>query len=239
MLKYLRRTTEELLGIRLFRRLPRGIDLLTDLNIAMPWYSIENIFDVGANVGQSVRQFVVNRQVSSIWCFEPATEPFRQLRQSVSDSRVRFFQIGFGATESTLSMIVEGKSSGFRVTTQTNSDSATESIQIKTLDGFCEENKVDSISFLKIDTEGFDLEVLKGGERLLDAGKIDIVQVEAGMHSGNTRHVPFADFRAFMEPKGYSLFAIYDQVGEFNKNPILRRCNPVFISRRLAKGKTN
>jgi hypothetical protein len=47
-----------------------------------------------------------------------------------------------------------------------------------TLDVFCEENSIGSIDILKIDTEGFDLIVLQGAERMLQNGRIKFIHVE-------------------------------------------------------------
>ena len=52
-------------------------------------------------------------------------------------------------------------------------------LPIKTLDSYCEENNITNIDFLKIDTEGFEKEVLLGGSEILKNGTI-CVQFEYG-----------------------------------------------------------
>jgi hypothetical protein len=108
-----------------------------------------------------------------------------------------------------------------------------EPVDIVTLDAFCVARGIDRISFLKVDTEGGDLDVLRGAERLLAEQRIDVVQVEAGMNPGNERHVPFETLKAYLESHHYHLYGIYEQVGEWPLGePQLRRTNPVFISGR-------
>ena len=51
-------------------------------------------------------------------------------------------------------------------------------VQLKTLDTYCSENNVAGIDFLKIDTEGFELEVLQGAEKLLASKNIRCIQFE-------------------------------------------------------------
>ena len=111
---------------------------------------------------------------------------------------------------------------------------ARELVEIESLDNFCSGHEIDQISFLKIDTEGYDLEVLKGASRMLGEQRIDLVEVEAGMNCLNKTHVPFEDLKAYLEKMEYYLFAIYEQVGEWpKKEPQLRRANAVFISRHV------
>ena len=52
-------------------------------------------------------------------------------------------------------------------------------LSIKTLDDYCEENDIDDIDFLKIDTEGYEREVLSGGKKIVENGT-KCVQFEYG-----------------------------------------------------------
>ncbi len=51
-------------------------------------------------------------------------------------------------------------------------------VKTQTLDNFCLEKKIDSIDLLKIDTEGNELNVLKGAKKLLDENKINVIYTE-------------------------------------------------------------
>ena len=51
---------------------------------------------------------------------------------------------------------------------------------LSTLDLFCEREAIPNIDFLKIDTEGNELDVLEGAKKLLSGGKIKIIQFEFG-----------------------------------------------------------
>ena len=114
-----------------------------------------------------------------------------------------------------------------------NRDVTTESVDIVTLDEFCHSKRIDQVNYLKIDTEGGDLEVLKGAVNMLTEQRIDLVEVETGMNPRNSRHVPFEAIKKFLESHGYFIFGIYEQVSEFpTGEPHLRRTNPLFISHR-------
>jgi hypothetical protein len=87
------------------------------------------------------------------------------------------------------------------------------------------------LTLLKIDTEGHDLEVLRGAHRMLSSSHIGIAVVECSANTDNRYHVQFSEMHAFMEGHNYRLFAIYDQVAEWpTKKPNLRRINPAYIS---------
>ena len=47
-------------------------------------------------------------------------------------------------------------------------------------DDYCEKHEIDSINFLKIDTEGSEHLVLQGFDRMLTGKKIDVIQFEYG-----------------------------------------------------------
>lgn len=48
----------------------------------------------------------------------------------------------------------------------------------KSLDLYAEENKINHFAYVKIDTEGFELAVLKGSKNLLSENKISVIQLE-------------------------------------------------------------
>ena len=53
-------------------------------------------------------------------------------------------------------------------------------VQTQTLDNFCLSKKIENIDVLKIDTEGNDLNVLKGAKKLLSENKINVIYTEIG-----------------------------------------------------------
>jgi FkbM family methyltransferase len=75
----------------------------------------------------------------------------------------RFYSNGAGAGTNSLS-----PSSGLNV----------EVVKVTTIDQFLQQSGNETVSMLKIDTEGFDLLVLRGAEKSLHDGRIDIVQFE-------------------------------------------------------------
>lgn len=220
----------------------RGIDFIQDIKKSLPNYRFKKIFDVGANVGQSSKIYLSRLPNSYIYCFEPASETFHKLKKNLNYSeRVNFYQLALGASNRVGKLVVSGSSEMFHLLDNPNSPSlennvATESVDIVTLDEFCKENNIDHISFLKVDTEGADLEVLKGSTTMLSEQRIDFIQLETGMNPYNNYHVPFESIKSFLEDYKYFIFGIYEQMHEWpEKEPHLRRTDPIFISYRMIK----
>lgn len=82
-------------------------------------------------------------------------------------------------------------------------------ISLVSLDNFT----IKKISFLKIDTEGYDLEVLKGTHNLLKQQNIEFIQVETKISGNCNRFVQANEFVNLLEKYDYDLIGIYDQCG--------------------------
>ena len=81
----LRRLAEHLTGSHIFRSLPRGVDVFNDIEIALPNYHIDTVFDVGANVGQSANTYVALFPSSCVLCFEPVAETFASFKTTPNE----------------------------------------------------------------------------------------------------------------------------------------------------------
>jgi FkbM family methyltransferase len=216
------------------------MDLRRDIASSLPTYRIRIVFDVGANVGQSAIDYLNWFPESHIYCFEPVRRTFEELEANLRDNeRIQCFRLAVGSSTGKGKMVLEGTSDLFFLSSQpakrrVGGAAAEEDVEMITLDEFCQARTVSHINYLKIDTEGGDLEVLKGAENMIVEQRIDLLEVEAGMNPSNERHVPFGILKDYLEARGYFLFGVYEQSREWPSNePHLRRTNPVFISKRM------
>lgn len=104
-------------------------------------------------------------------------------------------------------------------------------------DQYTENRQIDHIHLLKIDAEGYDLHVIKGFDRMLSQGKVDIIQFEYNIKHSET-HCMLGDFYAFLTSKGYIVGPIRPEgvnfkefdflMNDFNLGPNYVACRPEF-----------
>ena len=148
---------------------------------------IKTIFDVGANVGEYAKILKKYFDTAKIYCFEPAKETFRILKDNVGEAEnVILNNMGFSDKAGWDTLYYDTEASGLaslykRQLDYINIDLAkSEEVQIETLDRYCVENDIQEIDFLKMDIEGNELNALEGGKNLLREKRIGVIQIEFG-----------------------------------------------------------
>lgn len=142
------------------------------------------VFDVGANQGEWALAMRHLNRAASIHAFEPSRETFRLLQKNTEGSGLILNEFGLGEKDEELKLWTFGtgalSNSLYRRVGTIAEPTGEESVELRTLDGYCAENRVDSIDFLKIDVEGHEVSVLRGASRMLREGRIAAIQFEYG-----------------------------------------------------------
>ena len=193
---------------------------------------MRTIFDVGANVGQSTDAFATHYAGASVWAFEPIAATYKKLSERFAgNDRIRCINAGLSFEQTAAEFFAEGTSVGNRLAPSTSTSPARrEQVALEVGDSFMAAHGIDRVNYLKIDTEGHDLSVMRGFARALADHRIDLVQAEVGLHPRNGGHVPIEKVKSFLEAMDYALFTIIDMTVETRGRPNLRRCDVVFIS---------
>ena len=218
--------------------LPHGFDLCLDIRKLDNRFQPRMIVDVGASFGQSAAHYIMAFPKAEIHCFEPVPETMSILRKRLGkEQRVHFHQEALGQEVGECEMHILSDLS--MSTTQldprdAHMEKASVMVRMSNLNDMAQELNIAHIDLLKIDTEGTDLNVLKGASALLKERRIRFVQVEVGMNPTNYRHVDLQRVREFMEPMGYMLFSLYGQHLEWSGEQRLRFANAVFVAPELA-----
>jgi FkbM family methyltransferase len=174
------------------------------------------IFDVGANVGQSLVEFAKSFPAARIHSFEPIEETFRQLqRRANSYPNAKAHRLALSSGRREVVMRAIGASLGNRIMAPKQAGDRVQLVTTTTGHEVAADLGVDQIDVLKIDTEGHDLEVVKGFEDMIRDKRIEFIQVECGFAPENDRHIRFETFTDHFFPLGYRLFGIYGQRRRF------------------------
>lgn len=211
----------------------RPVNLFSHIRSQLPGFQVRTVFDVGANVGQTLAVLMHNAPDAAIYAFEPVTAAYRKLLiEAKGKSNVHCVNAALGASSGTVRISSFGTKTSNRIL-KTRSSAQSEEVAMMTGGEFCADQGIDHISYLKVDTEGHDLDVLVGFRPVLENGDIDLIEIEAGINPENRWHAPLQEFTGFLHPLGYRIFQFYDQ--RFEKaEPVLRRANVAFISGQLA-----
>jgi hypothetical protein len=108
-------------------------------------------------------------------------------------------------------------------------------VKIISLDVYVKENGLEKICLLKIDTEGHELEVLKGARGCLESGKIDLIHIEFNEMNVISR-VFFRDFLTVL--KDYIPYRLLPSGAiQLNRSPLMTELfafqNIIFIHKRF------
>lgn len=234
---------ERVFGVSISRTAPSAVNKHADhaLRQLRAWSSEDVVFDVGANDGRTVLRLQEQLSRPRIFAFEPVAATFRTLVARTQHlPNVRAFQLGLGTEAGRSAMYLNEIDAMNSLSPHwTGASVATETVEISTVDRVMAEHGVAFVHFLKIDTEGYELEVLKGAEEALRASRIGLVQVEVGVDQMDRPFLSLEDARQHLAARGYLLYGVYNQcltparrpaewTGGF-KAEVLGYCDALFI----------
>jgi FkbM family methyltransferase len=172
------------------------------------------IFDVGANSGQTIRSLRQRFPAGEIHAFEPAEPAFAELQTNCGHlpdvllnqlalggetGEYEFYEMDSSPMSSFLPLGRDGWSRVVR----------TVRTQVTTVDEYCSRHAIESIDVLKSDTQGYDLEVLRGARRMLESGRIHLVYMEVNFAEIYESLPRLDEIFGFLADRGYALVAFY------------------------------
>lgn len=175
------------------------------------------LLDVGCNKGnwtaEALRLAMPGAAVQ-VHAFEPsaATREMLTRRLGAEESvKIHSYALSDSDGESLFYSSAEG--AGTNSLSACSGDRA-ERVEIKTIDNFLSSEGIESVSMVKIDTEGFDLLVIKGAERMLVEGRCEVVQFEYNWR-WLLNHASLRDVFMFIADKPYRLGKLVGSAIEF------------------------
>ena len=187
---------------------------------------INLIFDVGAHKGESINLFLKNMKVKNIVSFEASPLNFKYLENNKknlekkfpntkiiienlalsSDGRVVTFNQFNESSSSTINNINQESryfKRKFNLLNLRNKKKIYESFKLKTetLDNYIYQNNFNRISFLKIDTEGYEYEILIGLKKRIKS--VDTIMFEHHYDNMIIKKYTFSDINYFLKKNNF------------------------------------
>lgn len=137
------------------------------------------VLDIGANIGTF--SFFVHYLApqAKIFAFEPTQEIFTQLQKTIDTHNLSHhivpMQVAMGEREEVGTLMIEEESLGVRNLLSTSAFlkgredefSNSHPISITTIDAFVQQENLPRVDFIKIDTEGYEKEIIRGAKHVL------------------------------------------------------------------------
>lgn len=157
--------------------------------------------DAGANVGSFSRLFAGLYPRALIHALEPHPGNFKSLSQIEG---IHSHNLALGSKEGTLELFdKDSEGSTFAsvypevLSKVHRTEAMAVSVQCTTLDKFCTQQAISKVDFLKIDTEGYEFEILQGASELIRTSAVPHILFE--FNSMNTiSRVFMRDFRMLL-----------------------------------------
>ena len=177
-----------------------------------------NIVDVGSHKGETIDLFLKNFNVRKIFAFEPNTELFDHLtKKRHNEEKIKLFNCGVGINDGNLDLniMIDSASSTFNsinldsdyykkknkiinfFSNKKNLLKNVQSISVVSLSKIIQENKINKIDILKIDTEGFEFNVLRGVNKT-DYDKINYIYFEHHYDLMINKGYTFSEINSFL-----------------------------------------
>ena len=179
------------------------------------------LFDVGANVGQTVKDFNEVFGNATIHAFEPSPDTFEILKNNTADVKnLHLWNYGVGSStgDMLLNEYIHSNTNSFLDIHKADDKNLKKQTLVKTttVDKFSEDHGIQKIDVLKIDTEGFELEVFKGAEKSFIAGKIGLLFFEIRFRNSHDDMPKFDELWNYALKRDFELVTIYPLVHRKN-----------------------
>lgn len=186
----------------------------SDMKSFVPGDASPLIIDVGGHIGDSISLFKQAFPSSIIHSFEPSPESFQKLGENTaSQCQIFRWNYALGATTGKKTLL-QNESSGMSSFLQLGEFGwgrieKESTVEVTTLDSFLAENGIEQVDILKSDTQGYELEVLKGAEQALRDTRIGLIYLElifSPMYKGLP---PFHQILQHLAERNFALVSIY------------------------------
>ena len=137
-------------------------------HIIMNKHILKNCIDVGSHIGFWSKDFT--KLFNHTYAFEPIPQVRECYEKNITKSNYTLYPYGLGREEKKIKVLYDPKETG---NTHAN-NKGNVNVEIKTLDSF----NLEDIDYIKIDAEGYEIEVVEGSKKLIEKYK-PYIHIEA------------------------------------------------------------
>ena len=182
-------------------------------------FNFHTVFDVGGNVGNYsvlLRKYFTHADIHTFEIMEDNIDSIREKTQG--DNKILINTFGLSNEDGTIKVKHYGKGSAFNSVHDYphKSESTWIECNIRKGDNYVEENNIETIDFLKIDTEGSENLILEGLINTLTNKNVKVIQFEYGYVNIISKFL-LHDFYQFFEKLGYTVGKVYPKKVEFKE----------------------
>jgi FkbM family methyltransferase len=202
-------------------------------------YNIKTIIDVGAHKGRVSRTLHVMFPKATVYAFEPNISLHNEIKDKIDKSKLTLTDYALSDTPgnkilyltensaltTTLPFITPGVRDGIKIKT------IKQEIKSTTLDLYFKKIKTHDGIFLKIDTEGAEGLVLKGGEKFLK--RVAIIHIETYFKKMYKDQLVFAEIYDYLRSKGFTFTGVASESHFYPDFLLPKIINSVFVNSKL------
>jgi FkbM family methyltransferase len=185
------------------------------------------VVDVGANRGQFTLFCRDEFLQATVISFEPLPAAAAKFRRVFSgDDKVKLYETALGATagESLMRITADDDASSLLAVGAVQTDLfgtrevSQRIVPVRRLDQILSPEQIAAPALLKIDVQGFEVEVLRGAEGLLSA--FEVVYVEASFRELYVGQALVDEVIALLHTAGFTLSGVYNQAVDRDGRPV-------------------
>ena len=175
--------------------------------------------DIGAGQAESINRFKNILPNSIIHSFEPVEERIQIIKNWLqtfphnNNITLNHYAMGDKIEEKTFYVNSKTKNSSFLKLNQKNKIDFLKKeikINVNTVDNYVKQNNIKYVDYLKIDTQGYEEEVLKGSIETLKSGIVKYIEVEIILSDYYEKTTNFYNMEKILLPLNYKLYHIQD-----------------------------